>query len=71
MLNKVLLIGHLGQGPEIKRTEAGQRYAVLSLATTRRWKDKGSDQQRSHTEWHRIVVWSEGLIDVVEKHLAK
>ena len=71
MLNRVLLIGHLGQAPQIKRTQSGQRYAVLSLATSQRWKDKATGEQRERTEWHRLVVWLEGLLDVVEKHLAK
>jgi single-strand DNA-binding protein len=70
MLNKVLLIGHLGQAPELKRTQSGQRYAQLSLATSRRWKDKAGDQHEA-TEWHRIMIWSEPLVVVVEKHLQK
>ena len=71
MLNKVHLIGRLGQAPQIKRTQSGQRYAQLSLATSRRWKDKATGEKRESTEWHRVVVWSEALLDVVEKYLAK
>lgn len=71
MLNKVHLIGHLGQAPQIKRTESGTRYAVLSLATTRTWKDKATGERKQHTEWHRVVIWSERLLEVVEKYLTK
>lgn len=71
MLNKVHLIGHLGQAPQIKRTQGGTRYAILSLATSRRWKDKATDERKEHTEWHRVVVWQERLLDVVEKYLTK
>jgi single-strand DNA-binding protein len=71
MLNKVLLIGHLGQAPQLKRTERGARYAILQLATSRRWRDKATGERMEHTEWHRVVVWSERLLDVVEKYLQK
>ena len=71
MLNKVHLIGRLGQPPQIKRTQSGQRYAQLSLATSRRWRDKATGEKRESTEWHRVVVWSEALLDVVEKYLAQ
>jgi single-strand DNA-binding protein len=71
MLNKVLLIGHLGQAPQIKRTQGGQRYATLTLATSRRWKDKATGEPRDHTEWHRVVIWQERLLDVAEKYLTK
>jgi single-strand DNA-binding protein len=71
MLNKVLLIGHLGQPPQIKRTQGGTRYALLSLATSRRRRDKTTGEARQHTEWHRVVVWTEGLVGLVEAHLAK
>jgi single-strand DNA-binding protein len=69
MINSVHLLGHVGQAPQIKRTEKGQRYAILSLATSRRWKDKDTQARHDRTEWHRLVVWSEPLLDVVEKHV--
>lgn len=71
MLNKALLMGHLGQAPELKRTQGGQRYAVLSLATSDNWRDKNTGERRQSTEWHRVVVWSDGLLEVVEKFLKK
>ncbi len=71
MLNKVLIIGNLGQPPQLKRTQAGTRYALLSIATSRRWKDKATGEPREATEWHRVVVWREALLDVVEKYLTK
>lgn len=69
MLNKVMLIGHLGQAPKLDRTQSGTRVAQLSLATSKRWTANGEKKER--TEWHRIVVWNEKLIDVVEKYLEK
>lgn len=71
MLNKVLLIGHLGQAPELKRTRGGERYAILSLATSERWKDKTSGEKKERTDWHRVVVYAEPLVDVCEKWLTK
>lgn len=71
MLNKAVLIGHLGQAPQLKRTSSGQRYAQLSLATSRPVKDKTTGETRYPTEWHRIVIWSEPLLEVVEKYLQK
>lgn len=71
MHNRVHLIGHLGQAPQLKRTENGSRYAILSLATSRRWRDKASGERMEHTEWHRVIVWQERLLEVVEKYLTK
>ncbi|WP_170937392.1 MULTISPECIES: single-stranded DNA-binding protein [Rhodomicrobium] len=66
MLNKVLLIGHLGQAPQLKQTSGGQPFAILSLATTERWRDKAGNRHE-RTEWHRIVVWRENLLEFVER----
>jgi single-strand DNA-binding protein len=63
MLNKVHLIGHLGQAPEIKRTQRGERYAALSVATSESWRDRATGERHQRTEWHRVVVWSEPLIE--------
>lgn len=68
-LNKVILIGNLGQDPEIRTTNSGVRVAQLSLATSRRWKDR-SGRPQERTEWHRIVAW-EGLADVLERYARK
>lgn len=71
MLNKVMLIGYLGQAPQIKRTNGERRYALLSLATSKRWRDKDSGDRRERTDWHRLVIWAEHAIDLVEKHCMK
>lgn len=68
-LNKAILIGNLGQDPEIRSTGSGRRVANFSLATNRQWTDQ-SGQQQEKTEWHRIVVWGK-LVDVVERYLKK
>jgi len=70
-LNQVSLIGHVGADPEIRTTEGGRKVANLRLATNESWTDKRSGEKREQTEWHHIVVWSEGLIDVLEKYVSK
>ncbi len=67
-LNKVTLIGNLGKNPEIHRNQNGVGVANFSIATSERWRDKDG-QQREQTEWHRVVVFSEGLVSVVESYL--
>tara|TARA_B100001540_G_C15601589_1_gene548827 strand:+ start:128 stop:580 length:453 start_codon:yes stop_codon:yes gene_type:complete len=70
-LNKVLLIGRLGADPEIKQMVNGKSVARLSLATSQSWKDKSSGEKKEKTEWHRIVVFNEGLVNVVQQYLKK
>ena len=70
-LNKVLLIGRLGADPEIKQMVNGKSVARLSLATSQSWKDKNSGEKKEKTEWHRIVVFNEGLVNVVQQYLKK
>jgi single-strand DNA-binding protein len=70
-LNKVLLIGHLGRDPEIRTTQNGDKVANLSIATSESWKDKNSGDRREKTEWHRVVVFDDRLVGVIEKHLKK
>ena len=70
-LNKVLLIGRLGADPEIKQMVNGKSVARLSLATSQSWKDKATGEKKEKTEWHRIVVFNEGLINVVQQYLKK
>ena len=70
-LNKVLLIGRLGADPEIKQMVNGKNVARLSLATSQSWKDKNSGEKKEKTEWHRIVVFNEGLVNVVQQYLKK
>ena len=70
-LNKVLLIGRLGADPEIKQMVNGKSVARLSLATSQSWKDKNSGEKKEKTEWHRVVVFNEGLVNVVQQYLKK
>ena len=70
-LNKVLLIGRLGADPEIKQMVTGKSVARLSLATSQSWKDKSTGEKKEKTEWHRIVVFNEGLVNVVQQYLKK
>ena len=70
-LNKVLLIGRLGADPEIKQMVNGKNVARLSLATSQAWKDKSTGEKKEKTEWHRIVVFNEGLVNVVQQYLKK
>ena len=70
-LNKVLLIGRLGADPEIKQMINGKSVARISLATSQSWKDKNTGEKKEKTEWHRIVVFNEGLVKVVQQYLKK
>ena len=70
-VNRVELIGNLGRDPEIRSTQQGKKIATLSIATSESWKDQQSGEWRERTEWHRVVVFNEGLAKVVEKHLEK
>ena len=70
-LNKVLLIGRLGADPEIKQMVNGKSVARLSLATSQSWKDKNSGEKKEKTEWHRVVVFNEGLVNVIQQYLKK
>jgi single-strand DNA-binding protein len=70
-LNKVLLICCLGADPEIKQMVSGKSVARLSLATSQTWKDKNTGEKKEKTEWHRIVVFNEGLVNVVQQYLKK
>jgi len=70
-MNKVILLGNLGQDPEIRRLQDGTMLANLSIATSESWTDKGTGERKEKVQWHRVVVWPEGLVKVIEKHLAK
>ena len=70
-LNKALLIGRLGADPEIKLMVNGKSVARLSLATSQSWKDKNTGEKKEKTEWHRVVVFNEGLVNVVQQYLKK
>lgn len=70
-VNKVILIGNVGRDPEVKATAGGNRFANLSVATSESWKDKATGEKRERTEWHRVVIWNEGLVGVVERYVKK
>ena len=70
-LNKVQLIGRLGADPEIKQMVNGKSVARLSIATSQNWKDKSSGERKEKTEWHRVVIFNEGLVNVVQQYVKK
>ncbi|HAP10373.1 MAG TPA: single-stranded DNA-binding protein, partial [Afipia sp.] len=70
-VNKVILVGNLGADPEIKRTQDGRPIANLSIATSDTWRDKNSGERKEKTEWHRVVIFSEGLCKIAEQYLKK
>ena len=70
-LNKIQLIGNLGRDPEVRNMPSGGKVVHLSIATTESWTDKRSNEQREQTEWHRVVICSDGLANVVETYLHK
>ena len=70
-VNKVILLGNLGQDPDVRTMQSGKKVATMSLATSDSWKDKETGEKKEKTEWHRIVVFNEGLIGVVENYIKK
>ncbi len=70
-VNKVILIGNLGRDPEIRHMQSGDRVCNLSVATSETWKDKQSGERRERTEWHRVVIFNQNLVDVAERFLTK
>ena len=70
-VNKVILVGNLGRDPEVRYTQSNQKIVHLSVATSERWKDRSSGEQREKTEWHRVVIFNENLADVAERFLSK
>lgn len=70
-VNKVILVGNLGRDPEIRSLNSGGRMANLSVATSDRWRDRQTNEQRERTEWHRVVIFDERLVEFVEKYVRK
>jgi single-strand DNA-binding protein len=70
-VNKVILVGNLGRDPEIRTTQDGKEIANLTLATSETWRDRNTGERREKTEWHRIVVFNDGLIGVIKNYLHK
>ena len=70
-VNKVILVGNLGRDPDVRTMQNGKKVCTLSLATTDSWKDKETGEKKDKTEWHRIVVFNDGLVGVLENYLKK
>lgn len=70
-VNKVILVGNLGNDPDIRRTQDGRPIANLSVATSESWKDRNTGERREKTEWHRVVIFNEGLCRIAEQYLRK
>jgi single-strand DNA-binding protein len=70
-VNKVILVGNLGRDPEVRYTQDNQKIVHLSIATSERWRDRSSGEQRERTEWHRVVIFNEKLGEIAEKYLSK
>lgn len=70
-INKVILVGNVGQDPEIRSTQDGREIANFSLATSDSWKDKNSGERKERTEWHRVVIFSPGLVGIVKNYVKK
>ena len=70
-VNKVILVGNLGKDPEIRSTQDGREIANLTIATSETWKDKSSGERKEKTEWHRVVIFGEGLVNVAKNYLKK
>ena len=70
-LNKVTLIGNLGADPEVRSMQSGDEVVNLSIATSESWKDKNTGERKDKTEWHRVVIFSPGLVNVVKNYVKK
>jgi single-strand DNA-binding protein len=70
-INKVILVGNLGNDPEIRSTSDGREIANFSLATSEFWKDKNTGERKSKTEWHRVTIFSQGLVGIAKSYLKK
>ena len=70
-VNKVILIGNLGRDPEIRTMQSGDKVASFSLATSETWRDRTSGERRERTEWHRVAIFDNHLVDIAERYLRK
>ncbi len=70
-INKVILVGNVGQDPQVRTMQSGQKVVSFSLATSDRWRDRQTGEQKEQTEWHRVVIFNPNLIDVAERMLQK
>ena len=70
-VNKVILLGNLGRDPDIRAMQSGNKMATFSIATSKRWKDKNTQEQKDKTSWHNVVVFGDGLVNIIEKYVKK
>lgn len=70
-VNKVILVGNLGRDPEVRQIQDGTKVVSFSVATSERWRDRQSGENREKTEWHRVVIWNEKLGEIAERYLRK
>ena len=70
-VNKVILLGRLGKDPEIRSMQSGKKVANFGIATSKRWKDRETQEQKESTTWHNIVVFNEGLVGIIEQYVKK
>lgn len=70
-VNKVILVGNLGKDPEVKSMQSGDRVASFPIATSERWKDKATGERKEKTEWHKVTIFDERLVEIAEKYLRK
>ncbi len=70
-INKVILVGNIGQEPQVRTMQSGQKVVSFSLATSDRWRDRQTGEQKEQTEWHRVVIFNPSLVDVAERMLQK
>ena len=70
-INKVILVGNIGQEPQVRTMGSGQKVVSFSLATSDRWRDRGTGEQKEQTEWHRVVIFNPNLVEVAERMLQK
>ena len=68
-INKVILVGNVGQDPQVRTMQSGQKVVSFSLATSDRWRDRQTGEQKEQTEWHRVVIFNPNLVDVAERML--
>ncbi len=70
-INKVILVGNVGQDPQVRTMQSGQKVVSFSLATSDRWRDRATGEQKEQTEWHRVVIFNPNLVEVAERMLQK
>lgn len=70
-VNKAIILGNLGRDPEVRTTQDGRKIVNMTVATTEKWKDKGTGERKERTEWHRVVIFNEGLAGIAEQYLRK